>query len=222
MGLTGLKPLIRRSPQRRPARSLVGLLGTREPWRVSQRPDPLELLGRGCDDRGGRTIVATRGRTVGLPPGRALEEGSPPGVATPERRECTLFALTPRDRRHDSRLSHQARRKWSQYQFFISHIETSVANGRTALQAIRELDDLCGSRTLPQLHRELQPKGRRKKRSPPAKTNTCSCRKHHRRRSIDSGVLPSWGRRHDGGLTLILSLYKTRQPCQLTSPLHSS
>src|SRR6266702_7363003 len=157
MGLTGLKPLIRRSPQRRPARSLVGLLGTREPWRVSQRPDPLEILGRGCDDRGGRTmaIVATCRCTVGLPPGRALKEGSPPGLATPEQRECTSFALIPRDRRHDSRLLHQARRKWSQYQFFIRCIEASVANGRTALQAIRELDDLRGSRTLPRLHREL-------------------------------------------------------------------
>ncbi len=49
-----------------------------------------------------------------------------------------------------------------------------MANGRPALQAIRELDDLRGSRTLPQLHRELQPKGRREKRSLLAKTNTNS------------------------------------------------
>ena len=38
-----------------------------------------------------------------------------------------------------------------------------MANGMTALQAIHELDALRGSRTLPQLHRELQPKGRKKK-----------------------------------------------------------
>ncbi|KAH9011297.1 hypothetical protein EDB84DRAFT_1247410, partial [Lactarius hengduanensis] len=56
-----------------------------------------------------------------------------------------------------------ARRKWSQYQFFIRRIEESVANGRTALQAIHELEGLRlrGHRTLPQLHRELQPKGRK-------------------------------------------------------------
>jgi len=46
-----------------------------------------------------------------------------------------------------------------------------MANGRTALQAIHELDDLHSSQTLPQLHCELQPKGRRKKHSPPAKMN---------------------------------------------------
>jgi hypothetical protein len=40
-----------------------------------------------------------------------------------------------------------------------------MANGMTALQAIHELDILRGSRTLPQLHRELQPKGRKKKKS---------------------------------------------------------
>lgn len=57
----------------------------------------------------------------------------------------------------------QARRKWSQYQFFTKRIDDSMANGMTALQAIHELDALRGSRTLPQLHRELQPKGRKKK-----------------------------------------------------------
>lgn len=57
----------------------------------------------------------------------------------------------------------QARRKWSQYQFFTKRIEDNMANGMTALQAIHELDTLRGSRTLPQLHRELQPKGRKKK-----------------------------------------------------------
>jgi hypothetical protein len=41
-----------------------------------------------------------------------------------------------------------------------------MANGKTALQAIHELDSLRGSRTLPQLHRELQPKGRKKKKGP--------------------------------------------------------
>jgi hypothetical protein len=62
----------------------------------------------------------------------------------------------------------QARRKWSQYQFFTNQIEDSMANGMTALQAIHELDALRGSRTLPQLHRELQPKGRKKKKGPMA------------------------------------------------------
>jgi hypothetical protein len=57
----------------------------------------------------------------------------------------------------------QARRKWSQYQFFTKRIEDSMANGMMAFQAIHELDALRGSRTLPQLHRELQPKGRKKK-----------------------------------------------------------
>jgi hypothetical protein len=57
----------------------------------------------------------------------------------------------------------QARRKWCQYKFFTKRIDDSMANGMTALQAIHELDDLRGSRTLPQLHRELQPKGRKKK-----------------------------------------------------------
>ena len=60
----------------------------------------------------------------------------------------------------------QAWRKWSQYQFFTKRIEDSIANGKTALQAIHELDALRGSRTLPQLHRELQPKGRKKKKGP--------------------------------------------------------
>jgi hypothetical protein len=57
----------------------------------------------------------------------------------------------------------QAWRKWSQYQFFTKRIEDNMANGMTALQAIHELDALHGSRTLPQLHCELQPKGRKKK-----------------------------------------------------------
>jgi hypothetical protein len=65
----------------------------------------------------------------------------------------------------------QARRKWSQYQFFTRRIEESVANGRTALQAVHELDNLRGSRTLPQLHRELQPKGRKRKQGSPTATN---------------------------------------------------
>ncbi|KAF8258495.1 hypothetical protein EI94DRAFT_1483438, partial [Lactarius quietus] len=55
-----------------------------------------------------------------------------------------------------------ARRIWSQYQFFTRRIEESVAHGGTALQAVRDLDDRRGSQTLPQLHRELQPKGRKK------------------------------------------------------------
>ena len=49
-----------------------------------------------------------------------------------------------------------------QYQFFTKRIEDSMANGMTTLQAIHELDTLRGSRTLPQLHHELQPKGRKK------------------------------------------------------------
>ncbi|KAN0126226.1 hypothetical protein V8E53_015271, partial [Lactarius tabidus] len=56
------------------------------------------------------------------------------------------------------RNNENARQKWSQYQFFTRCIEESVANGRTALQAVHELDNLRGSRTLPQLHQELQPK----------------------------------------------------------------
>ncbi|KAN0139096.1 hypothetical protein V8E53_003098, partial [Lactarius tabidus] len=64
-----------------------------------------------------------------------------------------------------------ARRKWSQYQFFTRRIEESVANGRTALQAVHELDNLRGSRTLPQLHRELQPKGWKRKQGSPTATN---------------------------------------------------
>ncbi|KAF8259909.1 hypothetical protein EI94DRAFT_1773821 [Lactarius quietus] len=56
-----------------------------------------------------------------------------------------------------------ARRIWSQYQFFTRCIEESIAHGGTALQAIHDLDDQRGSRSLPQLHRELQPKGRKKK-----------------------------------------------------------
>ncbi|KAF8257117.1 hypothetical protein EI94DRAFT_1709554 [Lactarius quietus] len=57
----------------------------------------------------------------------------------------------------------RARRIWSQYQFFTRRIEENIAHGGTALQAIRDLDDQRGSRSLPQLHRELQPKGRKKK-----------------------------------------------------------
>jgi hypothetical protein len=64
----------------------------------------------------------------------------------------------------------QARRKWSQYQFFTKRIDDSMGNGMTALQAIYELETLRGSRTLPQLHRELQPKGRKKKSSVPTGT----------------------------------------------------
>ena len=53
--------------------------------------------------------------------------------------------------------------KWSQYQFFIKHIELGIANGSTALNAVHELDAKRGLHTVPQLHRELQPKGRKKK-----------------------------------------------------------
>ena len=72
----------------------------------------------------------------------------------------------------DSLPSPQAWRKWSQYLFFTKRIEESVANGRMAQQAIHKLDGLRGPQTVPQLHRELQPKGRRKKQSPPTKTNS--------------------------------------------------
>ena len=68
----------------------------------------------------------------------------------------------------------QARRKWSQYQFFTKWIEDSMANGMTASQAIHELDALRGSRTLPQLHRELQPKGRKKKSPIPTASESTS------------------------------------------------
>ena len=61
----------------------------------------------------------------------------------------------------------QARRKWSQYQFFTRHIEDRIANGGTTLQAIHELDGLRGSRMLPQLHRELQPKRQHGKKDSP-------------------------------------------------------
>ncbi|KAF8259286.1 hypothetical protein EI94DRAFT_1468862, partial [Lactarius quietus] len=59
------------------------------------------------------------------------------------------------------RKNENARRIWSQYQFFTRRIEESVAHGGTALQTVRDLDAQRGSRTLPQLHRELQPKGRK-------------------------------------------------------------
>ncbi|KAH9026138.1 hypothetical protein EDB85DRAFT_1869114 [Lactarius pseudohatsudake] len=62
--------------------------------------------------------------------------------------------------------------KWSQYQFFTRRIKESVANGRTAPQAIHELEGLCSPRTVPQLHCELQPKGQKQKQSPPTKTNS--------------------------------------------------
>ena len=64
----------------------------------------------------------------------------------------------------DPDLTSQARRKWSQYQFFTQCIENRIANGGTALQAIHELDGLCGSQMLSQLHCKLQPKGRRGKK----------------------------------------------------------
>ncbi|KAH8989232.1 hypothetical protein EDB92DRAFT_1786583, partial [Lactarius akahatsu] len=54
-----------------------------------------------------------------------------------------------------------ARHKWSQYQFFTRRIKESVANGRTAPQAIHKLEGLRGPRTVPQLHRVLQPKGQK-------------------------------------------------------------
>jgi hypothetical protein len=72
---------------------------------------------------------------------------------------CSLYHFT-------RPTAQQARRKWSQYQFFIKHIEESVAKGMPALQAIRELDGQRGSRSLPKLHRELQPKGRKRKHVP--------------------------------------------------------
>ncbi|KAH9045846.1 hypothetical protein EDB84DRAFT_1265770, partial [Lactarius hengduanensis] len=59
---------------------------------------------------------------VGLPHGHALKEEHLPA---------------------NSFLSHQAQRKWSQYQFFTRHIEESMANGKTALRAIHELEGLC-------------------------------------------------------------------------------
>lgn len=44
--------------------------------------------------------------------------------------------------------------------------------GKTALQAVQELDSMRGNRTLPQLHRTLQPKGRKKKGTTPLTTES--------------------------------------------------
>ena len=66
---------------------------------------------------------------------------------------------------------HQARRKWSQYLFFTRRIEDIVAKGGTAIQAVRELDNLRGSRTVPQLHRELQPRKERRVQDTPTTAN---------------------------------------------------
>ena len=59
-------------------------------------------------------------------------------------------------------LSLQARQKWSQFQFFISRIETSISTGLTASQAVQALEDRRLMLSMPQLHRKLQSKRQKK------------------------------------------------------------
>lgn len=55
-----------------------------------------------------------------------------------------------------------ARQKWSQFQFFISRIETSISTGLTASQAVQVLEDTRLTLSMPQLHRKLQTKRQKK------------------------------------------------------------
>ncbi|KIJ90443.1 hypothetical protein K443DRAFT_660142 [Laccaria amethystina LaAM-08-1] len=55
-----------------------------------------------------------------------------------------------------------ARQKWSQFQFFISRIETSIGTGLTASQAVQAFEDRRLTSSMPQLHRKLQSKRQKK------------------------------------------------------------
>ncbi|KAF8480487.1 hypothetical protein DFH94DRAFT_631092 [Russula ochroleuca] len=61
-----------------------------------------------------------------------------------------------------------ARRKWSNFLFFIKHIETAMANGRVASEAIQDLESMCINRSMsiPALHKSLQPKHQKKGHNP--------------------------------------------------------
>ncbi|KAG1770788.1 hypothetical protein EV702DRAFT_949142, partial [Suillus placidus] len=50
------------------------------------------------------------------------------------------------------------RRQWSQFMFFIMHINSMMNAGSHTSEAVQILDEQCGSTSLPQFHSKLQPK----------------------------------------------------------------
>ncbi|KAG1885859.1 uncharacterized protein F5891DRAFT_969345 [Suillus fuscotomentosus] len=53
------------------------------------------------------------------------------------------------------------RRQWSQFMFFIAHINSTMDAGNHASEAVRILDEQRGSMSVPQFHSKLQPKKKR-------------------------------------------------------------
>ncbi|KAG1896123.1 uncharacterized protein F5891DRAFT_1193353 [Suillus fuscotomentosus] len=65
------------------------------------------------------------------------------------------------------------RRQWSQFMFFIAHINSTMDAGNHTSEAVRILDEQHGSMSVPQFHSKLQPKKKRTQ-APAASTNASS------------------------------------------------
>jgi hypothetical protein len=98
---------------------------------------------------------------MGLSQGQAVKQGTPCRMASSSKYYCmSLFMLF--SSQHSINLPLQARQKWSQFQFFISRIETSIGTGLTASQAVQAFEDRRLTSSMPQLHRKLQSKRQKK------------------------------------------------------------
>ena len=98
---------------------------------------------------------------MGLSQGQAVKQGTPCCMVTSPKHYCmSLFTLF--SSQCNINLPLQARQKWSQFQFFVSRIETSISTGLTASQAVQVLEDRRLTLSMPQLHRKLQTKRQKK------------------------------------------------------------
>ncbi|KAF8264719.1 hypothetical protein EI94DRAFT_1591979, partial [Lactarius quietus] len=53
---------------------------------------------------------------------------------------------------------HQNTSMWSQFQFFIKHVEQALANGSIASKALQDFELRHGDKLMPKFHKALQPK----------------------------------------------------------------
>ena len=63
-----------------------------------------------------------------------------------------------------SNLMFQARKRWSQFMSIVMRVQENISNGRTASEAVAELETLRDGQTLPQMQAALRPKGRKLKK----------------------------------------------------------
>ncbi|KIK32232.1 hypothetical protein CY34DRAFT_111044 [Suillus luteus UH-Slu-Lm8-n1] len=57
---------------------------------------------------------------------------------------------------HEGTIIDSVRRQWSQFMFFITHINSMMDAGNYVLEAVQILDEQCGSMLVPQFHSKLQ------------------------------------------------------------------